>query len=263
MPNLSDAWAAALASWSIPTEIQALAPEDPWTLTVAPFARAALAATQRDSSATRQARDALTDGGVLLDVGCGAGAGSLPLAANASRIIGVDFDARMLDAFRNLAAELQVAVELIEGRWPDIASTTPTADVIVCHHVLYNIPDIVPFVQALTARATRRVICELTAEHPRAWMNPHWAKFHGLARPHSPTAFDLVPILEELGIESTVSVSRVPAPARDLDEVTEMVRRQLCLRANRDPEVRAALDDSPPPAVREIVTISWDGQHTR
>lgn len=262
MSDITDAWAVALASWRIPPEIQAAAPEDPWTLSVEPFARAARTAMDRESAVTRQGREALPAGGILLDVGCGAGAGSLPLAPSAGRTIGVDDDPRMLEAFRAVADELGCAVDVIEGRWPDVATTVPIADVLVCNHVLYNIPDIVPFVDALTAHTRGRVICELTAEHPRAWMNPHWARFHGLARPKEPTAFDLIAILEELELAPAVTISRVPAPARDMDEVTMLVRRQLCLPQDRDPEIRVALDESPPPDVREIVTVSWDGSAT-
>lgn len=250
-----DAWAAALHGLKIPPEIQAQAVEDPWQLSVEPFARAAAEAADRDTVATRRAREALANGGSALDVGCGAGAGSAGLAPTATKIIGVDDDPRMLEAYRVLAAERRMPLETIKGTWPAIASETPVGDVVVCNHVLYNIPDLAPFVRALVEHTRTVVICELTAVHPRDWMNPHWFRFHDLVRTPGPTAMQAAEIIDALGYPVDVSVSRRDVPPHDLDEVAQMVRRQLCLPPERESEVRASLDDSPPPAVRELVTL--------
>ena len=44
--------------------------------------------------------------------------------------------------------------------WPDVASQAPPADVVVSSHVLYNVPDIGPFLVALHEHARRRVVVE-------------------------------------------------------------------------------------------------------
>src|SRR5207244_12011961 len=86
----------------------------------------------------RRALESLTEGGSVLDVGCGAGAASLPLARRARLLIGVDASADMLAAFAERADAAGVASEVIEGVWPDAAVTATKADVVVCPHVAYN-----------------------------------------------------------------------------------------------------------------------------
>jgi hypothetical protein len=54
----------------------------------------------------------------------------------------------MLDDLLHRAAPLDVTVRTLCGRWPDIAPQAPTADVVLCHHVLYNVADIAPFAAA-------------------------------------------------------------------------------------------------------------------
>ncbi|MHB8510630.1 MAG: ATP-binding protein [Actinomycetota bacterium] len=61
------------------------------------------------------------------------------------------------------------------------------ADVVVCHHVLYDVADIVPFVHALTEHALNHVVIEIFDEHPVAWMNPLWRELHGIGRPDAAT----------------------------------------------------------------------------
>lgn len=55
----------------------------------------------------------------------------------------------MLGAFAERADATGAAHTEIEGRWPDAADGTPAADVVVCHNVVYNVADLVPFVRAL------------------------------------------------------------------------------------------------------------------
>ncbi|MGH3832609.1 MAG: methyltransferase domain-containing protein [Pseudonocardiaceae bacterium] len=104
-------------------------------------------------------------------MGCGAGAASFPLADSAERIIGVDASKEMLVAFAAGADRLGVDHEQICGQWPVVESETPIADVVVCHHVFYNIAAIVPFAQALDGHAQRRVVVEITEQHPQSTLN--------------------------------------------------------------------------------------------
>ena len=50
-----------------------------------------------------------------------------------------------------------------------------------CHNVLYNVPDLAPFVVALTMHARRLVVAEVTGEHPLVSLNPLWLNFTGFA----------------------------------------------------------------------------------
>jgi SAM-dependent methyltransferase len=257
-------WRDDLASWAIPPEILAAAPETPWGCPTDLFARAAEEAVAAGdgppSPSRRRALEALPAGGSVLDVGAGGGAAGLPLCPPAAAVTAVDQSPGMLAAFAALAEKQGVAHREVEGLWPAVADRVGPADVVVCHHVLYNVPDLVPFVLALTDHARRRVVVEITADHPQASLNPLWERFHGNLRPTHPTAADAAEVLRDLGLE--VSVEEFEAPPRwghdhDHDELVAFTRRRLCLPADRDREIAAVL---PPATPRPSVTLWWPGQ---
>ncbi len=261
-------WRERLEAWAIPDEILARAAQSPWTQPTEVFARRADAALANPSGLSyRLAREAIGDGGTVLDVGCGAGAASLPLG---QEIIGVDTDERMLAQLRDRAERAGLRVTAIHGRWPEVAAHTPVADVVACHHVAYNVPDLAEFARALNDHARRRVVMELSPTHPTAPLNPLWTALHGLARPTGPTAEDAVDVLREAGLEPRQGVSpRPPRPSyRDFDELVSVTRRRLCLSPDRDDELRAELlrlgvdpehpRDLPPPGGDLVVTLWWD-----
>jgi len=254
-------WARDLASWAIPPDILAKAPRNPWGWPIAQFVRATEQAMTFSSPSLRRAREALAgDGGSVLDVGCGAGAASLPLCPPAGSIVGVDESAEMLAAFDELARARGIDHHTVRGRWPDVSGDVSAADVVVSNHVLYNVGDIEPFVVALADHSRERTVIEITSEHPRAWHAPLWRALHGIDRPTKPTVDDLVIVLAELGIEAGVERWMHPTRMRDasLDEEVALVRAALCLNADRDLEIAAALRKHPPPAEREIATLWWD-----
>src|SRR2546430_17593255 len=94
-PSASSAerWANALAEWAIPPEILARAPVSPWEFPPGVLERRADRAATPRTPSDRVAAAALPAAGAVLDVGCGAGAASLPLAGGASLPAGVDVDA--------------------------------------------------------------------------------------------------------------------------------------------------------------------------
>jgi SAM-dependent methyltransferase len=261
-------WRADLESWAIPQEILDGAPESPWGFPVSLFANRA-DATRQPTPSDLRALEALPQGGSVLDVGCGAGASSLPLVGRAGELSGVDGSAGMLAAFRERVEAAGVACGTIEGTWPDVAGTAPVADVVVCHHVAYNVPDPVPFVRALTAHARRIVVLEMTAVHPLSNLNDLWLRFHGLERPTRPTADDFADVLAEAGVaperRDWEPVEWVAGFTRR-EELVAFVRRRLCLTADRDPEIWAELagrvverDGTIGLPPRPNVTVWWEG----
>ncbi|MGH8990595.1 MAG: class I SAM-dependent methyltransferase [Acidimicrobiia bacterium] len=256
-------WAEALAQWAIPPEILDHAPETPWGCPTGLFVRSAEEAVAPDaarSPTARRALEALPDGGSVLDVGAGGGAASLPLAPPAARITAVDQSAGMLVAFAALAGRRGVDHVEVQGRWPDAAPQVELADVVVCAHVFYNVADLEPFVAALTAKARRRVVTELTAVHPQESLNPLWRRFHGLERPIYPTADDALAVVTAMGLDA--GVERWEAPGRwesaPREELVTFARRRLCLPPERDPEVAEALDEVFLLGPRSLVTLWWD-----
>ena len=259
-------WADALAAWAIPDEVLAAAPESPWGFPTGVFAAAASDALTRPRTATHErALEALPPGGAVLDVGAGGGATSLPLADHAGRIVAVDASATMLDELRTLAAGA-VELELIEGRWPDVATSVGTADVAVCGHVAYNVEPLDDFVVALTDHATHRVVLELTAEHPQSPLSPLWQHFWGIVRPTQPTADTAIDVIEE-AVGVTVSSQRWrrrgPLSGRSDAETVAWARRRLCLPPSADDEIAELLGPDPRLAPTDVVTLWWPGRAIR
>ena len=264
-------WREQLEDWAIPEEILAAAPESPWGCPVGLFrSRARRAGSRPATPSNREAARFLPAGGTVLDVGAGGGAASLPLAGLAGQLVAVDESPAMVAAFLAAAEAAGVAAEGVEGRWPEVAGRVAPADVVVCHHVLYNVADLAPFADALTGHARRRVVAELTDRHPLVGLGPLWRRFHDLERPTGPGADDAVAALEALGLR----VARQDWESQDrfgfddLDELVAFTRRRLCLPADRDPEVAAALLDEGTRQVdgvwvsgqpRRVTTLSWPG----
>lgn len=243
-------WAELQRGRGLPPEILAAAPADPWRHDARDFAAPAAPA---DTPSRRAALAFLGDGGSVVDVGCGAGDAALALAAAASHLTGVDRQQDMLDAFAADAAARGVPHRAVLGGWPEVASAAGSADVVVCHHVLHNVVDLPPFLAALTAAARRGVVVEMLTEHPMAWLDPLFARFHDLRRPPPATTDDAVAVLRELGTEPDVAIwERARTPPHDPAWVT----RRLCLGADRVPEVAEALADLPP-RTKRAATLSW------
>lgn len=254
-------WAEELRGWGLPQEILDRAPESPWFHDPRRFA--VDDTLDRDGTSARWAREVLPPhGGTVVDVGCGGGRSSLTLVPPATELIGVDTSAAMLDRFVEAAAAAGVARRTVHGQWPDVAARTPVADVVVCHHVVYDVADIVPFVVALTVTARLAVVVELPLRHPMSAWSPAWQHFWGLARPAGPTADAFVDVLREIGLDPEVAVGErgtLPRSATDPDVFVPTTRRRLCLPAERDDEIAAWLTEHPPPFVDRVATVRWPG----
>lgn len=252
-------WQQELAAWAIPERILAQAPEDPWTLPVALFEPGHSGLTLSHDCAL----EALAQGGKVLDVGAGRCAMSLPLRPPADRIVAVDSQPAMLE---NSPADITVV-----GPWPEAAAEAGPADVVVCGHVLYNVPDLAPFIEALDHAARRRVVIEITRSHPRdrPLERALWKHFWDLQRPTGPSWEQALEVIRDCGIDPRVQLweSQQRGGFTDLDGLVAFMRRTVCLDHSRDDEVRSIvlqhaverdggwrLSAEP----RQLVTIWWD-----
>jgi SAM-dependent methyltransferase len=256
-------WAEALQEWSIPDEILALAPDCPWGFPTEVFTESTRRALAEPPTPTHlQVAEALPVDGVLLDVGCGSGAASVPVAPSAGLLIAVDEDPAMLEALAEAAAG-RVSVQLVEGRWPEVADRAGQADVVVCANVAYNVGALGPFVEALTDAARGAVVLELSAVHPQSSLSPLWMHFWGLTRPSRPTAEDADAVVREV-VGATPVVRRWRRSwsfmgSREPQTIA-WLRRRLCLPAGSDGELAAVLDQLPELAPSAVVTLSWPGR---
>lgn len=237
-------WAEQLAAWAIPQEIVAAAPESPYGFPTELFRTRGERAGGEVTRTTERALEALPEGGSVLDVGCGGGATSLPLAGRAGALVGVDAQEDMLEGFLANARAAGATASAVHGRWPDASGEVAPVDVAVAGHVLYNVSDLEPFVRALAAVARRRVVLEITERHPLHWMNDLWVRFHGVVRPNGPNADDAREAIAELGLRPTLDRWASEARSGGFDERADAVallRRRLCLSEDRDGELDEAL----------------------
>jgi SAM-dependent methyltransferase len=245
--SATDRWARELAAWAIDPKLLAAAPESPYGFPPGLFG------ASRGAAATLDAVRELSPTSVL-DVGCGGGAASVPVGA--TELLGVDESAELLARFTAAGG-----TRTWLGRWPDVAPQVPAADVVVCANVVYNVPDLAVFLHELTRHARRRVVVELTDRHPWTSMAGLWRHFHGQERPTGPTAELFGAVLAELGLAAGSVTWPRADPWADAapDVVLAFTRRRLCLPADRDADVAAAMtrfaDDRP----RTATTFWWPG----
>jgi len=247
-------WRDELAGWAIPPEILAQAPEPPWGFPVEMFRAQPDAG---DSPSRQRAEEALPDGGSVLDIGCGGGGAALALVPPAGLVIGVDSAPDMLAAFADAADTKGVAHQEVEGGWPAVSADVPVVDVVVCHHVFYNVADLPPFVAALSAHAGRRVVVEMTATHPLTSLAPLWRHFHGIDRPDGPTAALAEQVLRDAGVQPVVESWTRPARDVPREVYVRMNRKRLCLPVDAEAEVDRLMGDSNGLS-RDVVTMWWD-----
>ncbi len=275
MPELTELlsrWQRDLAAWAIPADVAAAAGESPWVLPRQVFARRADRAGGAPSGPSfDRAWAALDPPGSVLDVGPGAGAACLPLLPRTTFLTAVDADEGMLDLLAQRLAARGRQARAVCGSWPQAAAALAPTDVVTCQHVLYNVADVAPFITALTTSARRIVVAELTDRHPLTSLNAMWLRFHGAARPLSPTAGDLLAIVTAMGLQPGHQAWRRPG-GRDyasFEELTDVTRRRLCLPPERAGDVATALveeagiDPGNPVDLgssgRDVVTIWWAG----
>lgn len=249
-------WADALAQWSIPEEIMDQAQTSPW---IHPPVLFQIPEEISMTPSHSRALDGLSPGGSVLDVGCGGGIAAFAVTPPAAHVIGVDHQSEMLEMFAANAKARGVSYEVYEGFWTDVESQVPSADVVTSHHVVYNVAEIAPFLQALNSHAKSRVVIEMPIRHPLSSMSEAWKHFWNLERPTTPTPEDLLDVFKEIGIEVNIDYWSGPLRDRiDIDRDSEFLRIRLCLPPERLDEVRQYLVDNPQPQRRELATIWWD-----
>lgn len=260
-------WRSQLMSWAIPDHIKAQTSVDPWRLDPTLFRPTESSDKVNVSLAAERALDLLGDEKSVLDVGCGGGAAAFALAPPAKRLHGVDQSHDMLAVFSDVAAERSLAHETTTGSWLEVAPrfNDNSFDVVVCHHVAYNVADIGPFVAELWRVARNGVVLELTMAHPQTSNNPLWEQFWDLTRPVGPTALDAAAAITEYLNSNdpqhrpsvTLEVGQAGVVRQDppWEARVEGARRMLCLPPDRSVEVSTALQGLAPRSTERAVIV--------
>ena len=252
-------WNTSLLQWTIPEHILSQAPESPWTHLVEKFT-VGPEEPEKTPSVVR-AREALLGDATelsILDIGCGGGRATYALVPPATHVVGVDQRAAMLAAFVTESLQRGVAQTTVHGLWPNVSKSTPICDVVVCHHVLYDVSNLEPFIRAIDNHARRRVVIELTELHPLSGNSDAWKHFWNIERPSSPTANHAFTAIRSMGIQAKIERFKVDRQRLEFNELdVRQLRIQMCLGPERDEEIRAFLATRIHKP-RELATIWWD-----
>lgn len=259
-PSPADRWRRGVEGWLTPQWILDQAPGPPLTLEPAMFRwKPEHDRGQPVRPSRRRALEALPEGGSVLDVGVGGGASSLGLVPGAGRITGVDPLEGMLAAFQESARAAGVAARAVCGTWPDVAGEVEHSDVAVCHHAIYGVVEIEPFLVALTASARHRVVIEVGAHPPLIGLNPLWKAVHGVERADRFVADEAEAVLTSMGLAVEREDIVLAPSANDVTpERVAFVRRRLCVGPERDAEIAAFLEEQEPTAM-QVAALWWPG----
>ena len=105
MTTAAEQWKSDLALWAIPKEILDQAVEKPW---IHPPALFEIPEVIGDSLSHQRAREAMPNGGTVLDIGCGGGVATFAITPPAAHVIGVDEQKEMLDLYSVNAIKLSL-----------------------------------------------------------------------------------------------------------------------------------------------------------
>src|SRR5947209_5860427 len=110
-------------------------------------------------------------GDTVLDVGAGAGRYAVPAAGRVREVIALEPSKGMGEALLREAEKRNVSnIRLIQGDW--LTTEAPKADVVLCAHVLYFTPEVVPFVRRLHEHALRECIVVIRVDQAGSGIGP-------------------------------------------------------------------------------------------
>jgi SAM-dependent methyltransferase len=254
--DLIQKWKQDLQSWAIPEEIIRTAQESPW---IHPPVLFQIPDKIEENFSHQIAREALFPKGSVLDIGCGGGIATFANSDVTNLAIGVDHQREMIEMYEKNAKDRGIEVKTIEGFWPEVAEKVETTDVVLCHHVVYNVQDIERFLKELNSHARKRVVIEMPYTHPLSNMNKAWKHFWKLDRPENPTAGEFFKIVESLGYKPEMKKWQGEIRSGiDQDLAAKFLRIRLCLPKNREGDVKEFMNNNPESKIRDLVTIWWD-----
>ncbi|HEX5631089.1 MAG TPA: class I SAM-dependent methyltransferase [Acidimicrobiia bacterium] len=266
-----EAWRTMLEGWAIPQRLIDEVGVDPhrWHPEFWERMRGFEVSGIEETPTFRVVTD-LSQGGSVLDLGEGTSRLAVPLAKHGHRVTAVERDPEAARALTADAAQGGATITVIVGAWPVVAGNTGVHDVALSTHVVYDIPSIGGFLEAMHDRARRGVVVEMTPRHPWTPLSRYFRSLHSLDRPSRPSVDDFVLAVREVtGREPTVEHWSAPTGLRfaDLQELLTFYRRRLLVPPIRSMEAAALLEKDIRrtedgwlvlgPLERDVVTVWW------
>jgi 2-polyprenyl-3-methyl-5-hydroxy-6-metoxy-1,4-benzoquinol methylase len=263
-------WRVALEAWALPQHLLDGVDESPYSWPADLFGRRRQPAEGEPSPTERMVIEIAGEGGSILDVGAGTGRLAIPLSQSGHRVVAVERDASMSARLAEEIAASGARITRVQGTWPDVAGNTGRHDVVLCAHVVYDVPAIGPFLDAMHGAARRGVVVELTPRHPWKGLSRYFRSLHGHELPKRPTVDDFEAVVREVtGAEPHLRWWTAPAALRftDMAELLAFYRRRLLVPPERSIETAGLLEPDVEetddglltlgPAERELVSMWW------
>lgn len=170
-----------------------------------------------------------------IDAGAGAGRHTIPLAERLDWVTAVEPS----EAMRALIPPRD-NLTVVAGTWQD--AEVAAADLVLCAHVLYFVPDPVPFIEKLDAAARERVFVVMRDREMLAPGEQLYAVLTGRPRTRMPQLYDAFNLVRSLGRDVDVETFEyeVHNVYADLEEAVAESRHRLGA-AWREDEGRAWL----------------------
>lgn len=208
-------------------------------------------------------------GDVFLDIGAGGGRFAVPVGERVARVLAVEPSEAMRGVLAASAADARrTNIEVFDTRWPDPA-WTEAADVSVAAHSMYDIREILPFLDAME-RHTRRTCITVFGERARgAQMAPLFEAVHGEPLATLPSLREFVAVLAARGRRFEVATVEGDRPSvLPLEDAAALARRLLWLAPGspKEQRMRALLQEwwgtpdgiAMPPGRRWVGIVTWE-----
>ena len=163
----------------------------------------------------------------LVDVGCGGGRLSVPLARYCKNVTALDPSPAMLTELRSHIHDRGIEnINIVESTWEDWPERAPeqAPGVVLIAHLLYSVHPIGEFLAKAERVARHRVVVLLSTAQPIAYFHPLWEAAHGEKRIESPGANEFAALLRSWNIEFDTTRLE-PSAARPFPDPEAAVRR--------------------------------------
>lgn len=142
---------------------------------------------------------------MVLDVGAGAGRYTIPLASKTRQVVALEPSPGMGKRLTEEAQRRGLSnVRVITSDW--LGAQVEPADVVLCAHVLYFVPDVVPFVRKLDEHARRLCMIVIRVDQMMAQLSPLYEEIWGEPLAQEPSFIDLYNLLFSMGIAAEVTI---------------------------------------------------------